>query len=69
MFRVIHNGYNIKHFESDKQIEDFINEELEPHRNLSPKMIKNVRLDMDTHLIVYQYYTLYCEIFMIVRED
>ena len=80
MFIVTHNGYGVEYFESAEEVEAFIAKTLEPHKNLSPKEIYR-GYAADNHadgkpygdgkiksVIIWQYRTLYTEVFMIEQR-
>jgi hypothetical protein len=80
MFRVIYNGYTIEYFDTSAEAEKFIFDKLEEYKHLRPTMIFQAHGDdnkVDEHDIkyycndyktlsvtVFQYRTLYTEMFM-----
>ncbi len=76
MFIVTHNGYKVEHFNTADEVEGYITGVLEKHKDLSPKEIyrgyaadnqaENESRSGDIKsVIIWQYYTLYTEVFMI----
>ena len=78
MFTLTHNGYTVNNFQSFEEVENYIFVEvLAKHKDLSPKEIyrgyaednkaehanKNLK-----SVIIFQYYTLYTEVFMIEEQ-
>lgn len=70
--QLFHNGYDIQFLDNEAEVEKYIRSILEPHMNLSPKVIydKTIRGEADTSLIKtriirYRYDTLYEEDFFI----
>ena len=64
MYRLHHNGKMINFFDSLEQVAQTIKEEIKKHEDLHPKKIMNVQEENRT-VIIYQYWTLYTEMFMI----
>jgi|GEM_PF-1783554 len=56
-------GYSLKEFETKEQAFDYIISDVSRH-NLSYKQIYN-KTDRDVQIIVFQYYTLYMEAYII----
>lgn len=76
-----HNGYQMDFFNTLKEVEEHISTTLEEHKDLRPKEIYrgyNVNNNQATNIsetgtiksvVIYQYYTLYTEVFMIQEQD
>ena len=70
--QLFHNGYDIQFLDNEAEVEKYIRSVIEPHANLSPKVIydKTIRGEAGTNLIKtriirYRYNTLYEEDFFI----
>lgn len=64
MYKIVHNGMEIEYKHSISEVNAYIASELEPHRNLSPKLKYNYEIGKAVFLC-YEYRTLYCEMFLI----
>ena len=67
MLKIVHNGYDISYVSSQVEVDTYINTILSKYPDLTPRKIiddktKNYRL------IVYEYRTLYQEVFMIFKD-
>ena len=77
-YTVTRNGYDVKFFSNFDEVEAFIFGVLEEHKNLNPKEIfrhygsdttdGEVCKDTIKSVIIFQYYTMYTEVFMIEEE-
>ena len=74
MYRVYHNGYNVEFFSTAEEVENFIANTLKEYEHLGPKEIyRSYGSDNQAEgitnkiksVIVYQYRTLYTEMFLI----
>lgn len=64
MYKVIHNGMDIKWFDTKVEVNKYISEILSPYSNLHPTLKYNYDLSGATFLS-YEYSTKYCEMFLI----
>lgn len=74
-FRLTHNGMDIKFFDTIKDCMDYVRELIYSHKDLNPTLVldKTVKLkyngtSKESRILVYEYYTLYREVFMIERK-
>lgn len=73
-----HNGYTVEFFDTPEECEKYIANVLEQNKNLNPKEIfrhygsntepGEVSKETIKTVIIYQYYTLYTEVFMIEEK-
>lgn len=68
MFRVTKNGDTVEFFSSDIEVKNWIENQIEKNENLNPKLIFSSKVEKGLEIIVYQYYTLYQEVFVIQYE-
>lgn len=78
IFVVTHNGYEVEFFDTADEVEKYIADTLVPHKDLNPKEIfrhygsntepGEVSKETIKTVIIYQYYTLYTEVFMIEEK-
>jgi hypothetical protein len=66
MFTVIHNGYKIQYFNTEEEVNSYIDGSL--NTRVPCHKIFNRKIDKSTRLIRYKYDTLYEEDFLI-EED
>lgn len=72
---LVHNGYKVDFFDSMEEVEKEIENRLEQYKELNPKLkIKDTGKytnrygeELDCELKVYFYYTLYSEMFLIIK--
>lgn len=81
MFAVTYNGYTIEHFDTADQVEAYINKTLEPYKHLEPREIYRSYGDDNKatgkahtdniikSVIIFQYRTIYTEVFMIEQRS
>jgi len=80
MFRVTHNGYKSEYFNTADEVEGFIAKTLEPYQHLNPKEIfrgygadnkaeNHSRTGTIKSVVIWQYSTLYTEVFMIEERE
>ena len=62
---ITHNGMKVKFFENGMKAVEYINKAIEKHQNLRPEKIVDYTINSETAIIVYQYYTLYKEMFLV----
>lgn len=68
MYTVTHNNTVVVYKHNMEEVNDFIRESITP--NLGAQQIVNVVTNSgQLQLIVYRYYTRYCEFFMIEKEN
>jgi len=63
--RVTQNGTEVKWFEQRKEVMAFIKGEMEKYPELQPKLIFERVRDPELSVYIYQYKTLYQEIFTV----
>lgn len=66
---VTHNGMKIEFLKEEKEVNNYINSVLNNYRDLRPKKIVDVKIDDNTRVVIYMYYTLYKEMFLIEAEE
>lgn len=69
--KITHNGYKINYFDTREEIDNYISSVLKEYSHLRPYLVSDCEITIKNkkaRLIVYEYYTLYCEVFM-VEED
>ena len=64
IYRLHHNGAIINFFDSLEQVARVIKDEVRKHEDLHPQKIMNFQQGNKT-VVIYQYWTLYTEMFMI----
>ena len=75
MVTLVHNGYNVDWFDSVEQAEEEIDRRMEGYSSLNPELKINedgkytnrYGEELDYTCRVYFYYTLYTEMFLIIR--
>ena len=67
-YKLIYNGYTVEFLDSEKACYDYIENRINEHKNLNPQLIYNHSTKNKT-VIVYQYNTFYCEMFMIIKPE
>ena len=68
MYKILHNGMNLEYVASIVEVNKYIEKELEPYKNLRPKLKYNYEFG-NAIFLCYEYYTKYCEMFLIEKED
>lgn len=69
MIKVIHNGYDAKFFDTEQEAQRFLDSRVDTYKDLNPRCICNkviTTTEGKEQLIIYQYYTLYREVFEII---
>lgn len=72
---LVHNGYKVDWFETMEDVEKEIEKRMEVHKDLNPelriedtgKYTNRWGQELDCELKVYFYYTLYSEMFLIIK--
>ncbi len=68
-YRLTHNNTVVMYKETIGEVNDYIHDILEQNKGLNPIQIVNVVMDNGVRqLIVYRYYTYYCEFFLVEKE-
>ena len=62
---ITHNGMKVEFFENGMKAVEYINKVIEEYQNLRPEKIVDYTINSETVIIVYQYYTLYKEMFLV----
>lgn len=67
-YRVTYNGYTVEFFDNMEMVEDWITDKL--HDDLAVKLLSRQKISVNTpeksaEIRIYQYYTLYSEMFLI----
>jgi hypothetical protein len=71
MITVTHNGYKIKDFDTMEEVDAYIASILKEYEHLSPSLISDCEIIVKggkAKLLIYQYYTLYTEVFVIEEK-
>ena len=78
LYVLTHNGYTVKFFDTPEECEKYIADVLAEYQHLKPKEIfrhygsntepGEVTKETIKTVIIYQYYTLYTEVFMIEEK-
>ena len=68
MFRVTHNGTDIKFFKKISKVESYIQSVLAEYKDLNPKLVYNYKVGKAIFMC-YRYNTLYCEMFLIEGDN
>lgn len=68
MYKVIHNGMEIKYFNTKVEVNTYITNTLASYLSLNPTLKYNYDLDGATFLC-YEYNTLFCEMFLIEEDS
>ena len=66
---VTHNGMHVEFFNNDSEVLDFISKTISHNANLKPQLVVDNNINGDMILIVYQYSTIYKEMFLIEIEE
>lgn len=66
--KLIHNGTNISFHENMTSVNNYIDSVLHNYAHLRPRKVVDTKHNSNIQVIVYEYYTFYCEMFMIVTE-
>lgn len=64
IYRVTHNGMNIEYKNNIAEVNAFIAGVLSKHKDLRPHLVYNYKIGR-SYILVYRYYTLYSEMFLI----
>lgn len=71
MYKLYRNGYDMQFFDTKEQCLECIQNVVGEYSNLNPRKIydRDIKTIKGTErLIVYQYYTLYREVFMVIED-
>lgn len=59
----------IEFLKKEDEVNNYINSVLDNYKDLHPEKIVDVKIDDNTRVIIYKYYTLYKEMFLIETEE
>ena len=64
-------GYDLEHFETEKEVEDYMLNIVEVYKELNPRKVYDDVLqgNKKVRVVVYEYRTLYRETFIIEERD
>lgn len=69
-YTLTHNATYVRSYSTIDEVNEYINDTLAKNARLQPQQIVNVVMDdKKRQLLVYRYYTCYCEFFMIEKEE
>lgn len=67
MYRLTYNGYTVEFFDNIEEVNKYIDSKI--HKNLKVINEYNQRIDAFKVIRIYQYNTLYSEMFLLEREE
>jgi hypothetical protein len=67
MYRVTYNGYTVEFFDTIEEVNEYIDSKI--HKNLKVTNEYAQRIDAFKVIRIYQYQTLYSEMFLIEKEE
>lgn len=66
--KLVHNGYKIQFYNTQQEVDEYIQNVLNNYKELNPKKVLDIKTD-DYDIISYRYHTLYEETFIIYKEE